>query len=84
MHPDHQRRGIGTQLVEHLFKRYELEQELVFVQTLASSEGFYTKFGWVTADSTDVDLSKWGGSDRGYGLHRAPQMLRRAAPLRHP
>ena len=59
---------------------YSLQRELCFLQTLASSEGFYAKLGWRTEDSTDVDLSEWGGKDRGYGLHKAPQMLRHPSP----
>lgn len=74
--PDRQGQGIGRRLVEHLYSRYGLEKELVIVQTRAISEGFYAKLGWVTADSTDVDLSEWGGKGRGYGVHRSPQMLR--------
>ncbi|MCJ1382477.1 hypothetical protein MMC17_005590 [Xylographa soralifera] len=73
---DRQRHGIGRHLVEYLFSKYDLDNELVIVQTRAISEDFYTKLGWITADSTDIDLSEWGGKGRGYGLHRSPQMIR--------
>lgn len=53
-----------------------MDNELVIVQTRAILEGFYAKLGWIAADSTDVDLSEWGGKGRGYGVHRNPQMLR--------
>lgn len=79
--PDHQRRGIGSLLLAELFQHHGLENELVFLQTLASSEGFYAKFGWSAAKSTDIDLSKWGGENRGYGLHKSPQMLRQPGPF---
>ena len=68
--------GIGRDLVEYVYSKYDLDKELVIVQTRAVSEGFYAKLGWVTADSTDIDLSEWGGKGMGYGLHRSPQMLR--------
>jgi len=71
---------IGKHLVEYLYSKYELDNELVIVQTRAMSEGFYAKLGWITADSTDIDLSEWGGKGRGYGLHRSPQMLRYPRP----
>ena len=73
---DQQRHGIGRQLAEYIYSKYDLDRELVIVQTRGVSEGFYHKLGWVTADSTDIDLSEWGGKGRGFGLHRNPQMLR--------
>ena len=51
--PEYQRRGIGTKLIHHLFEKYDLAEELVFLQTLAGTERFYEKFGWEVADSTD-------------------------------
>ena len=76
MRTDQQGRGIGTKLIENLYSKYELDNELVLVQTRAMSEGFYQRLRWKTVDSTDVDLSEWGGKGRGYGVHRSPQMLR--------
>ena len=73
---DRQGRGIGKHLVKYLYSKYNLNNGLVIVQTRGISEGFYAKLGWITADSTDIDLSEWGGKGRGYGLHRSPQMLR--------
>ena len=68
--------GIGKHLVEHFYSKYDLHKELVFVQTRATSEGFWEKMGWTTADSLDIDLSEWEGKGRGYGVHKSPQMLR--------
>jgi len=73
---DQQGRGIGRQLVEYIYSKYDLENELLIVQTRDISEGFHLKLGWVTVDSTDIDLSEWGGKGRGFGVHRSPQMLR--------
>jgi GNAT superfamily N-acetyltransferase len=73
-------RGVGRKLVEHIYSKYDLDKELVIVQTRAMSEGFYKKLGFVTVDSTDIDLSEWGGKGKGYGLHRSPQMLRYPKP----
>jgi GNAT superfamily N-acetyltransferase len=73
---DRHRQGIGRQLVNYLYSTYNLDEELVIVQTRAISEGFYNKLGWTTVGSTDVDLSEWGGKGMGYGTHRSPQMLR--------
>ena len=79
--PGRQRRGIGSLLLSKLFEQDGLENELVFVQTLSSSEGFYAKFGWEMAASTDIDLREWAGENRGYGLHKSPQMLRQPGPF---
>lgn len=45
-------------MVEHLYSKYDLDHELIIVQTRGMSEGFYVKLGWITADSTDIDLSE--------------------------
>ena len=74
--PDQHGRGVGRRLVEYFYSKYDLDKELVFVQTRATSEGFWEKMGWTTADSLDIDLSEWEGKGRGYGVHRSPQMMR--------
>lgn len=74
--PNQQRHGIGRHLVEYLYSKYNLDNEFVIIQTRAMSEGFYAKLGWITINSTNIDLSEWGGKERGYGLHRSPQMVR--------
>lgn len=74
--PDRQRCGIGKRLVEYMYATHVLKKELVIVQTRATSEDFYVKLGWTTIGSTDVDLSQWAPSGRGYGIHRSPQMRR--------
>ena len=74
--PDRQGQGLGRQMIEYIYAAYDLDSELVILQTRAMSEGFYHKLGWVTAGSTDVDLSMWGGHGRGFGVHKSPQMMR--------
>ncbi|KAL9107644.1 MAG: hypothetical protein Q9227_007451 [Pyrenula ochraceoflavens] len=76
VNPDRQRQGIGRQLIGYIYSKYDLDNERVFLFTRATSEGFYEKLGWVTADATEVDLSEWEGKGKGYGMHRAPQMVR--------
>lgn len=78
MSPEFQRKGIGRQLVNHIYTEYGLEKENVIVQTRAMSESFYLKLGWKTESCTDVDLSDWGGKGLGFGVHRSPQMIRYA------
>ena len=80
--PSAQRQGIGTKLLEWAFEQYNLTLEKVFVQTLMDSEGFYEKFGWEQVDYKDVDLSEWGGKNKGFGILRSPQLLRQPGPLR--
>ena len=71
-----QGKGVGRMMVEYMYREYELEKEVVIVQTTASAERFYEKMGWKTVDSTDIDLSEWAGKGLGYGLLRCPQMVR--------
>lgn len=66
-------------MVTHLMTRYGLERETVFVQTLASSEAFYAGLGFEAMDAAVVDLAEWAGEGRGFGSHRAPQMIRQPA-----
>ena len=63
-------------MIEFVYSTYKLDDELVVVQTRSISEGFYQRLGWVTTDSTDIDLSKWAAKGMGYGIHRSPQMVR--------
>jgi len=78
--PDQQRHGIGSNLIKFAFEQFQLDKEKVFVQTLMMSVGFYERYGWKQADSTDIDLSEWGGKDRGFGMHRSPQLVREKGP----
>lgn len=71
-----QGKGVGRMMVDYMYREYELEKEVVIVQTTASAERFYEKIGWKTVDSTDIDLSEWAGKGLGYGLLRCPQMVR--------
>lgn len=73
---DRQRQGIGKRIIEYFDTEYGIGGDLVIVQTNPTAEGFYQKLGWETVDSTDVDLSRFAGEGRGYGVHRSPQMLR--------
>lgn len=43
--PDHQRRGIGTKMVEHLKDRLE-DYQFVTLTSAAGKEDFYRKMGW--------------------------------------
>ena len=67
-------------MIEFICSTYKLDDELVIVQTRSISEGFYQRLGWVTIDSTDIDVSKWAGEGMGYGIHRSPQMVRYPMP----
>ena len=80
--PSAQRQGIGTKLLEWAFDRYNLSDEKVFVQTVMNSEGFYEKFGWEQVGYKDIDLSEWGGKNKGFGILRSPQLLRQSGLLK--
>lgn len=73
--------GIGSSIQKWAFDQYALEREVVFVQTIMGAEGMYERYGWVEEDATVIDLSEWGGKNRGFGLHRSPQMVRQPGPF---
>ncbi|TEY59449.1 hypothetical protein BOTCAL_0192g00120 [Botryotinia calthae] len=83
--PTFQRRGMGSALVVHGNQLADKEGLPIFM--LASPFGFplYTKHGFETVQSLDVDLREWApnakGNDKGYGnykfryMQRLPQTL---------
>lgn len=79
--PEHQRKGIGSEILRWGFNTYSLGDKQVFVQTFMGAQGMYAKFGWEEVDATEIDLVEWGGDARGFGLHRSPQMIRQPRPF---
>jgi len=79
--PDYQRKGIGSSMLKWAFDEYGLGNDFVFVQTLAGAEKMYEKYGWVEKDATVIDLAEWGGVNRGYGVHRSPQLVKGPGPF---
>ena len=76
VHPKYQKQGIGTALLRWGFEQFDLEKEKIWIQTQMRGRNVYRKFGWVDVENFDIDLSRWGGEMRGYGMHRSPSMLR--------
>ena len=74
--PQYQRQGIGSGLLRWGFEEFDLEKEKVWLQTQMRGRNVYRRYGWVDVDYLDIDLSRWGGEMRGWGMHRSPCMLR--------
>ena len=76
--PPYQQKGIGTELLKWLFKTYNLEKELIWLNTqLRGRDRLYSKFGWQDMEVIDIDLSKFLGEEgNGFGIHRSVGMLR--------
>ena len=74
--PQHQRRGIATEMLRYGFAEFDLEKNLIWLSTQMRGRDFYRKYGWENVDNVDIDLSEWGGKYCGFGIHRSPLMLR--------
>ena len=74
--PKYQRQGIGTALLKWGFERFGLESEKVWIQTQMRGRNVYRRWGWTDVENFDVDLSRWAGPMKGFGVHRSPSMLR--------
>ena len=61
IHPDHQRRGLGTRLVEVGLQSADAAGAQAYVE--ASPEGYplYLKHGWVDCDELVIDMRQHGG-----------------------
>lgn len=79
--PEHQRKGIGSEILRWGFNTYSLQNELVFVQTFMGAGGIYAKFAWEEVDAMEINLAEWAGDGRGFGLYRSPQMIRQPKPF---
>jgi len=78
VHPDHQGKGIGTELLRHCMRVADEHGLPSWLQALPGSHSLYLRVGFVDVDHKDVDLNEWDGFKyRGYGLYRTYMMERK-------
>lgn len=58
--PGHQRKGIGTQLLEGVLEEVDKRGGKMYVKSSAMGKGLYAKFGWKSFGECSIDLSQFG------------------------
>ena len=76
VHPSHQRRGIGSALLQHGFHTLGADTVPIWLITQMCGRNLYAKFGFEDVDVLDVDFAEYMGPYRGYGVHRNICMVR--------
>jgi GNAT superfamily N-acetyltransferase len=79
VHPDHQGKGIGTELLRHCMQIADEHRLPSWLQALPGSHSLYLRAGFVDVVHRDVDLNEWDGFKyRGHGLYRTYMMERQS------
>lgn len=76
VHPDYQRRGVGSALLRYGLNDLNMRSEPVFVNALYPVHGYYLKFGWEALGAIEADLSDWAGKNAGFGPYQNVIMVR--------
>ena len=71
-----QRRGIGSRLLELGLVRADADHESCFLYATPAGYPLYLRYEFVEIDRIDVDLSRWYGVNKGYGVWRNTFMIR--------
>ena len=75
VHPDYQRQGIGSSLLEWGKKKADESHADMWLISTPQAMSTYERNGWKVVDTYDVDLVKYGGEgiySRSW-MHRAPK-----------
>ncbi|KAI0486867.1 acyl-CoA N-acyltransferase [Xylaria cf. heliscus] len=77
VHPDHQNKGIGAQLLKHFIQVADDAGLPSWLVAFPGSHSLYLRHGFVDVDYRDNDLNAWDNNRcRGYGIYRAYAMVR--------
>ncbi len=82
MEPCSQRQGIGSALVRAGTDPADEDGMVCWLEASPAGHGLYQSFGWNDVGSMPVDLSEWGGQDRGLGVYMQRYMLRLPFPVK--
>ena len=74
--PEWQGRGIGSAIIHWALEHLRLDSIPVFLNAQPDGYALYKRLGWKDVENIDVDLSRWVGLNRGYGVHRTVCMIR--------
>lgn len=74
--PAYQNFGIGSAIIRWALSNLHLDSMPTWLNAQPDGYALYKKFRWRDIEAVDVDLSKWAGPNKGYGVHRTVCMLR--------
>jgi GNAT superfamily N-acetyltransferase len=72
VHPDYQRKGIGSLLLQSGIERAEEAQAKIWLTSTPQAMPTYLKNGWEVKEIQTIDLEKYGGR----GIYNRAWMLR--------
>ena len=76
VHPEYQRKGVGTAMIRFGLQDLEMCHQTVDVNAMLLAQGLYSRFGWKLLGKTEADLSEWCGKNQGFGLYQNAIMAR--------
>ena len=59
--PEYQRKGLGSLLLDPVWKLADKDNAKTFIQASEKGIGLYLKYGWVEVDEIVMDFSPYGG-----------------------
>lgn len=76
--PEHQRRGLGTMLIEEGLRNADKDSARAYVEASAKGLQLYKRHGWRKIDFIEIDMTAHGGN----GIAREELLMRepKAAP----
>ena len=79
VHPDYQRKGVGTLLLQRGIERAEGAQANIWLTSTPQAVPTYLKNGWEVKEIQTIDLGEYGGE----GIYNRAWMLREPAQIMH-
>jgi ribosomal protein S18 acetylase RimI-like enzyme len=81
VHPKHQRKGLGTKLIQHCSQVADAAGLSIYLSVFPQAHGLYEKLRYTNIGFEDVDLNEWGKKLSGYGIYRQYAMVRQPAGI---
>lgn len=70
VHPKHQGRGLGSQLLQRCAEIADAAGLPTYLNAFPGAHSLYGKFGFADIGHFDVDLNEYGVKFRGFGIYR--------------
>ena len=81
VHPDYQRKGIGSALLRHGLEDLDMKTQTIDVYAAYFAHKLYAKFGWKAIGELEADLNDWMGNNVGFGRYKHVLMVREPADV---